>query len=296
MTFRAQRGLIGGVLALLLLAGCATTAFNSQTYTVKSGDTLYFIAWKYKLDYKELAAWNQLSPPYELFPGDRILIHPVGAGAHRGAVAGDKVPQQYKVQRGDTVYGIGRKFNLQVEQIIAANKLRSPYTLYPGQMLQLDSGHSQVSTPVRAQTSPPSRQTTVSSAPPRVQQAAPAKWLWPVSGPIVKTFKGRKTTQQGIDIAGQEGQYVKATAGGEVVYSGNGLINYGQLIIVKHNDVYLSAYAYNKELLVKEGDRVKAGQPIAKIGQLGQSKPQLHFEIRKYGKPVNPLGYLQKRS
>jgi lipoprotein NlpD len=113
---------------------------------------------------------------------------------------------------------------------------------------------------------------------------------------VIKGFKGSQSTQQGIDIAGQKGQKILAAAAGEVVYSGEGPALYGQMVIIQHSEAYLTAYGYNSKLLVKEGDKVGAKQPIATMGQKASQKPQLHFEIRKYGKPVNPASYLPKRS
>ena len=121
----------------------------------------------------------------------------------------------------------------------------------------------------------------------------PVKWLWPTRGKLVKS--NSPTSKKGIDIAGTSGQTIKAAAGGEVVYSGSGLLGYGKLIIIKHNETYLSTYAYNSKLLVKEGDRVIAGQNISEMGQDISGRNILHFEIRQNGKPVNPIKHLPKK-
>jgi lipoprotein NlpD len=113
-----------------------------------------------------------------------------------------------------------------------------------------------------------------------------------VTGAVVNRFNNSRSDSKGIEIAGREGSPVRAAAPGKVVYSGNGLISYGNLVIIKHNRNFLSAYAYNRKLLVSEGDTVKAGQKIAELGRSGTDSPRLHFEIRKNGKPVNPLSYL----
>ena len=120
------------------------------------------------------------------------------------------------------------------------------------------------------------------------------RWNWPVKGRLFKTFNTRDSLRKGIAIVGERGQAVKAAAGGRVVYSGNGLLSYGNLVIIKHSNAYLSAYAYNKKLLVKEGDSVDLGQEIAHMGGSGKGPARLHFEIRKNGKPVDPLHYLPK--
>jgi lipoprotein NlpD len=120
-------------------------------------------------------------------------------------------------------------------------------------------------------------------------------WRWPSEGKVIAAYVSGEPTRQGIDIGGKAGDPVRAAADGEVVYSGNGLIGYGELIIVKHNANFLSAYGHNRSRLVKEGEKVKAGQAIAEMGASAGSRDELHFEIRKNGKPVNPLEYLPAR-
>lgn len=282
-----------------LLSSCATTGFDAQSYTVKSGDTLYFIAWKYKLDFKQLASWNQLQAPYAIYPGDRILIRPVHYASRQASrpVSASRKPRPgslsaYTVRKGDTLYSIAREQGMPVSKIITFNQLRKPYVIYPGQRLSLRSdgvGTTVVRSSSKPKPSVPRQQPGAKVA----GKPAPSRWLWPTEGRVVRGFKGRQSVQQGIDISGRMGQTVHSSAAGIVVYSGKGLASYGQLIIVKHNDDYLSAYGYNSQLLVKEGDKVKAGQAIAKMGRAGQQgEPQLHFEIRKQGKPVNPMRHL----
>jgi lipoprotein NlpD len=118
------------------------------------------------------------------------------------------------------------------------------------------------------------------------------KWIWPTKGRIIRKFSIGDQGNKGVDIAGRRGQSVVSSAPGTVVYSGNALRGYGNLVIIKHNDKYLSAYAHNDRLLVKEGQNVKAGQKIATMGSSGTNKVRLHFEIRYQGKPVNPKRYL----
>jgi lipoprotein NlpD len=119
-------------------------------------------------------------------------------------------------------------------------------------------------------------------------------WNWPVQGPLISRFQSNGSLNKGIDIAGQQGQPVKAAAEGAVVYAGRGLLGYGEMIIIKHDETYLSAYAHNSRLLVKEGERVKLGQNIAEMGSTGTDRVKLHFEIRRKGQPVDPLTYLPK--
>ena len=120
-------------------------------------------------------------------------------------------------------------------------------------------------------------------------------WKWPASGPVIETFATAGQVNKGIDLAGRRGEPVYAAADGKVVYSGTGLVGYGNLIIIKHNGTFLSAYGHNSRLLLKEGQFAKAGQKIAEIGSTGTNRDKLHFEIRRNGKPVNPLQYLPKR-
>lgn len=280
-----------------VLLGCATTGFNSQRYTVKSGDTLYFIAWKYKVDFKQLAQWNSLAKPYRVYPGDKLLINPPDFVAQSQSTTSRKKysprASVYTVKKGDTLYSIARQQRLAVGRIVALNSLSRPYTIYPGQRLSLKSP---VNDSHRVANKKPRSSSQLKQPGSKVVGLPnPSKWLWPTEGKVVKTFKGSKTIQQGIDISGRMGQTVRSAATGVVVYSGSGLVNYGQLVIVKHNENFLSAYGYNSKLLVKEGDKVKAGQAIAKMGRVGQGSPLLHFEIRKYGKPINPIVHLPKR-
>jgi lipoprotein NlpD len=128
-----------------------------------------------------------------------------------------------------------------------------------------------------------------------IKKSGSLRWHWPTHGHVIETFSSKSSTRKGIDIAGRLGQGVKAASAGRVVYSGSGLRGYGKLIIVKHNEQYLSAYAHNRKLLVKQGDTVKLGQRIAEMGRSGTDRVKLHFEIRREGNPVNPMRYLPKR-
>jgi lipoprotein NlpD len=144
--------------------------------------------------------------------------------------------------------------------------------------------------PVKPAPSPPKASDDVA-----VNGAGGLVWRWPGKGPLIGSFVAGDQTRQGIDIGGTAGDPVLAAADGEVVYSGNGLLGYGELIIVKHNASFLSAYGHNRKRLVQEGNRIKAGQQIAEMGSSASARDELHFEIRKNGKPVNPLEYLPAR-
>ena len=222
-------------LLLATLAGCS--ALKSQSlkgpgwYKVKQTDTLYSIAWRYGLDFQQLAKWNGLTEPYHIKPGQQLTLLPP-----------DKIPSA-----------------------------ESKSTKKPAKLLKKPS-------------------VVVKPLTPSYNRAI--RWQWPTEGKLLNRFSLAKLDQRGIDIAGKIGQPVRAVADGKVVYSGTGLSGYGNLIIIKHDNIFLSAYAYNSKRLVKEGKQVKAGEHIADMGSGKNNKPMLHFQIRKKGKPVDPLKYL----
>lgn len=219
----------------------------------------------------------------------------------------------YVVKRGDTLYSIAFRFGWDWRRLAAHNGIRAPYVIVPGQVIRFSGAarapvvaktttKSTASKPVATQrskakpVSQPVRSVTKSKTKPAPVVAAPSgKWLWPAAGTVVGTYSSNTSLNKGIDIAGKLGQPVMATADGSVVYAGSGLRGYGELIIIKHNDTFISAYGHNRRLLVNEGQAVKAGQQIAEMGSTGTDRVKLHFEIRRQGKPVDPLQYLPKR-
>jgi len=213
--------------------------------------------------------------------------------------AAPAVPLRHLVRRGDTLYAIAWRHALDYRDIAAWNRLRPPYVIYAGQQLRLRPSKSPVapSPPVRARQPARAEKQRIVPAPPLRQSAArkePIRWGWPAKGKLLKIES--LTARSGLRIGGRLGQRVQASADGEVVYSGSGLLGYGKLIIIKHNEKFLSAYGHNSELLVKEGDRVRSGQQIAKMGKAVNGDVMLHFEIRERGKPIDPLKYLPKIS
>ena len=218
------------LLPLLLQLGACSGARWDQTpreeHVVRSGETLFTIAWRYGKDHRELARWNRLGNGSLIYPGQVLRLTPPG-----GATASS--------------------------QPRASGKKTRPL--------------------------------------PSIPTVPPPPWIWPTAGAVVVEFGDRPGSGTGILIGGKLKQRVRAAANGRVVYAGGGLIGYGQLIIVKHNDTYLSAYGHNASLLVKEGDSIKKGQRIATMGEGPGRKPRLHFEIRRNGKPVNPRQYLPAR-
>lgn len=214
----------------------AWTARARNSHTVSKGDTLFSIAWRYGYDYKTLASWNRIKPPFVIYPGQVINLKPV-----------------------------------------KQRRAKQPPPVTQKQALEKPRGQQQ---------STARRKAAAATA------VTGIRWQWPVRGKLLKPSS--PTAQKGISISGRTGQKIVAAATGEVVYSGSGLRGYGKLIIIKHNDTYLSAYAYNRELVVKEGEMVTAGQQISTMGLDGKGAPVLHFEIRKNGKPVDPLRQLPR--
>ena len=227
---------------------------------------------------------------------------------------------QYRVQRGDTLWSIAFRFGWDWKELAQRNGIRPPHVIYPGQIIRFDGRAPRsvatapvTRTPTPTPAPPPSSApvaTPVPTPPPLVRAPQPVPpastpvksvtrsasgWAWPANGPIIGRFSSNGSLNKGIDIAGELGQPVLAASDGSVVYAGSGLRGYGELVIIKHNDTYVSAYGHNRRLLVQEGQQVKAGQTIAEMGSTGTDRVKLHFEIRRQGKPVDPQQYLPKR-
>jgi len=212
----------------------------------------------------------------------------------------------YKVRPGDTLYSIAWRTGRDWQSLADWNNLKSPHKIFVGQIVRVVPPEKKIvhkpqvpkKKSVNKVVKPVSRSTekVVASKPkPKTVFKNKLYWRWPVKGPLLKTYKRGDVTRKGIVVSGKAGQSIYAAEAGKVVYSGSGLIGYGQLIIIKHNDKYLSAYGYNSKLLVKEGDWVTKGRKIALMGNNNNSKPALHFEIRRNGEPINPVAVLPKR-
>ncbi len=205
-------------------------------------------------------------------------------------------PQQYVVQRGDTLYSIAWRYQLDYRELADWNGIGSNYLIYPGQELRLTATGKPP--PATNEAAPPAASAEAAGTSPatvRLPALGSVSWQWPVDGAVLARFEAANATGKGIDIGGSVGLEIRAAAGGKVVYSGSGLIGYGKLIIINHNGQYLSAYAHNSELYVQEGDTVRGGDRIASMGLGPGRTPMLHFEIRRNGQPVDPLRFLPQR-
>jgi lipoprotein NlpD len=224
-----------------------------------------------------------------------LLLVAILVSACGSAVRRDHAPDRYHVVRsGETLYTIAWRYGRDHRDLARWNRLGDGSLIYPGQMIQLNA-------PPGSQPAASGRRTTrpaPSSAPaplPSIPAQPPPPWEWPTAGQVVVEFGGRPGSGTGMLIDGRAGQDVRAAADGRVVYSGGGLIGYGQLVIIKHNDTFLSAYGHNASLLVREGEAIDKGQRIATMGEGPGREPRLHFEIRRNGKPVDPRQFLPAR-
>ena len=227
-------------------------------HQVARGDTLYSISWRYGLDYRDVARWNNISAPHVIQPGQRLRLIPDPRNNQLVLLPPEAEEQP-------------------LTETMPVTQQRKPAIQNPPVFVTVEP----------EKTKPVVLTTTV-------PRQGPIHWRWPTAGRLIQS--NTPIAQKGLDISGKEGQDIAAAAGGVVVYSGSGLLGYGKLIIIKHNDTYLSAYAHNQIIQVKEGDNVSVGQKIGTMGRGNKGEPLLHFEIRKDGKPVDPLQHLPDRS
>jgi lipoprotein NlpD len=202
-------------------------------------------------------------------------------------------PDEHIVRGGETLFSIAWRYGKDHKDLARWNRLGDGSLIHPGQVIRLTP--PDVRSTGTATRRNPAKKTPPAKPLPTIPAQPPPPWIWPTKGRVSVGFGGNPGTGTGILIDGKRGQPITAAASGRVVYAGSGLIGYGQLIILKHNDTYLSAYGYNASLLVKEGQAIKKGQRIATMGEGPESKARLHFEIRRNGLPVNPRRYLPAR-
>ncbi|MBB1269167.1 peptidoglycan DD-metalloendopeptidase family protein [Shewanella sp. SR44-3] len=269
-------------------------SIKSQQYRVKKGDTLYSISWGAGKNFMQVARLNHLTQPYTIYPGQIIKLSsenypntssPTRAQPYkaqgRGVVSGG-ISQPYQVVNTPSKTLVGQTANS-----VLARENKSVNTTKKELDPKLKSAYSVTSA---KQTVNLITKEQANHLPAQVSQ-----WYWPVLGKLIGTFSETEQGNQGIKIAGRRGDLIKAAADGKVVYAGDALRGYGNLVIIKHNDDFLSAYAHAETILVKEKQLVAAGQAVAKMGDSGANQVMLHFEIRYHGKSVNPLKYLPKQ-
>jgi lipoprotein NlpD len=247
-------------------------------HTVQRGDTLYAIAFANNLDHRDIASWNRLESV------DRILA---GQVLRLTAPPGMVETRPLNDEPGPSARPLAEPPLLRAPQAVLL-------TYSEANWAQVSGASAAASAPPAARPSPPATSPPAVPNPAATVSAAVESWLWPADGTLAGRFGA--TGGKGIDIVGPRNAPVKAVAPGKVVYSGSGLRGYGKLLIVKHAGEFLSAYAHNETILVKEGDNVSAGQKIALMGDSDADRVKLHFEIRRYGKPLDPLNYLPERS
>ena len=286
-----------------------------QAYTVRKGDTLTSIAFALGIHFKTLAEINNISDPYDIDVGQVLQTRALKKSTRSrkkapvASVGSKPKSTTIKVSKGDTLYSLSRELGMSVDQLARLNGLKPPYKIELGQQLRVTAtatssaaSPGSASKPSVAQAQPAKtaskKRSTTTVAPSSSQNSAVsfgpvARWIWPATGKVVRSYSDN--LHKGIDIAGQRGADVKASAKGVVVYSGTGVKGYGALIIVKHNEDYLSAYGHNDAILVSEGATVTEGQTIARMGSSGTDKVKLHFEIRRRGKPIDPLKVFPRR-
>ena len=254
-------------------------------------------------DPDNLRPWEQIGQS----DGNTTLTKDYGSKLEEG--------KPYVVVKGDTLYSIAFRLGIDFRELAARNGIQSPYIIKVGQTLRTakPAAHPSTQAPKVAVNASPPPKTTIKTASkqskvtsvtkPSSKSQVPSdtvnepqpvsRWRWPSSGKVVRTYSSNR--HKGIDIAGKRGDPVEAVAAGKVVYAGTGVTGYGSLLIIKHNDTYLSAYGHNERLLVSENMNIQAGQQIATMGSSGTDTVKLHFELRRLGQPIDPLTLLPKR-
>ena len=271
------------IICLLFLAGCSSkpqkpapvvdiqghapitnkskNTLKQSEYLVKKGETLYAIAWRANINVKTLASWNNIAAPYHIYPGQKLSLAQTTSQSKSSAKTPSQ-PNKYSAKKSEK--NVKKSVDQKKNQEYGVNE--------GGQKTSRKSTKNQSAFSQKIR-----------------------RWLWPHNGKVIQTFSTKVQGNKGIDIAGRKGDNIKAAASGTVVYAGNALRGYGNLVIIKHNDDYLSAYAHNDRILVKEQQQINAGDVIAKMGDTDAQRVMLHFEVRFRGKSVNPQKYLPKK-
>jgi murein DD-endopeptidase MepM/ murein hydrolase activator NlpD len=298
----ARKRLILACAALLALSACGSDRAATQSgkvyyyglqggaansagmHTVERRETPWSIAQSYRLPVQDIITVNRLSPPYKLKEGQRITLPP---------------PPTYVTRPGDTLYGISRTFGVSTTQLAQMNSIRAPYAVWPGQTLRLPHPQPVSYTPPPA---PVPKRYYSPSQPAWAMASAPqtgGRFAWPVEGYVISAYGPKQggLHNDGINIKAPRGAPVRAADGGTVVYAGHELKGFGNLILLRHADRWMTAYAHMDRLSVKRGDKVGRGQVIGAIGSTGMADaPQLHFEVRHETEAINPMIYLGPRA
>ena len=295
--------------------------WRPATHTVKKGDTLFSIGLQYGYDYKEIAQLNNIAPPYIIHIGQTLRLQgtnevtsPPAAATDLGTSASGSesedvvitplnldgtAPAQAAPGEGATPAATPPETSAagpaEVPLLSGPKALREPYSEAALAAPPPQEATSSTPTTAKAEPSPPAAPDTGNTKPAAVPSATSStdgiEWSWPASGKVIAGFSDSNNAK-GMDIAGEKGQAVLAAATGKVIYSGSDLRGYGKLVIIKHDKTYLSVYAHNSQIVVKEGQQVKKGQKIAEMGSSDTDKVKLHFEIRQQGKSVDPAKFL----
>ncbi len=270
-------------------------------YIVKRANSLYEVAQLFGLSSRAIIRANNLRPPYRLFIGQRLKL---------------PAPRIHRVVKGDTLYGISRQYRVAMSRLAQLNGLKPPYKIIAGSRLRLPGAvesvqvarqHTPTTTRRSAPVTRPERGKTSRQVKPRAtdRQAAvqipksAGGFIWPVRGRVISRFgaKGRGLHNDGVNVAAPRGTPVLAAQSGVVAYAGNQLRGFGNLVLIRHSNGLMTAYAHNERLLVAPGDTVRRGQRIAKVGSTGSvASPQLHFEVRSGRQPVDPVKFLRRNA
>jgi murein DD-endopeptidase MepM/ murein hydrolase activator NlpD len=278
-------------------ASAATTPATAATVgsvTVRAGDTVYALSRRHGVGVRDIIQANGLRPPYKLLVGQTLRL------PHA---------RYHTVAAGETLYGLSQRYGVAMHALVRANDIRAPYRLVIGQRLRLPSGAPQAAatrTAAREAEAPKTGQpTNAKQSAKRVRKGLPAEppplaakyFLWPAEGKLLSSFGPKEggLHNDGINFAVPRGAPLRAAENGVVAYAGNELPGYGNLLLIRHANGWMTAYAHNETLLVGRGDEVRRGEVIARAGSTGNvASPQAHFELRRNGKPVNPIKYLAK--
>jgi lipoprotein NlpD len=267
------------------------------TYRVNKGDTLYSIAFRNGVDFRDLANWNNIATPYTIWPGQELKLAPASGKAPAAApvhITGAVVTTAPKPATSTPVHPAPPSQSQPAFEPVTSSSAAAVATASTTPAASTTPVVPVAGAPAATASNTPPPEPVAPAAPGATRSNGGVTWRWPADGSLIKRYQSGDAIP-GIEIAGKTGDPVRAAADGVVVYSGNGLVGYGELVIVKHNDSFLSAYGHNSKRLVKEGQRVSAGQQIAEMGATGASRDELQFQIRKDGNPVDPMGYLPSR-